>query len=215
MKKILLVVTASIVILISSLVFISYTRTSIAADHNVIGISLVRLAPPGSVYDWIGGVPAMTDNINYDWVGGKIFVRLEVVVGEPAITVSPVSYSFGVVAESSTPSTTTTYFTIANTSTMQTDQTIGVTTATWGGGVTWAHSDTATPGTNTAGLKANKGGIWGTGDVIVKYSAPWNYIAENQLANTNYSFGLKLIAPTAFTDGVQKQIIVRITAVAG
>ena len=133
---------------------------------------------------------------------------------EPSITVSPTSYNFGAVAASSTPSTTTTYFTITNASTIQTDQTISVTTSTWSGGVTWTHSDTATPGTNTAGLLANRGGTWGTGDVIVKYSSP-NYIYENCPASTNYSFGLKLIAPTEFTDGVQKSIVVRITAVAG
>lgn len=139
---------------------------------------------------------------------------VEYTAGAPDITVSPTSKDFGVVAASSTPSTTTTYFTIDNNSTIQTDQTISVTTATWSGGVTWTHSDTATPNTNTAGLKANKGGTWGTGDIIVKYTAP-NYIYENCPALTDYSFGLKLIAPTGYTDGVQKQIIVRITAVAG
>ena len=121
---------------------------------------------------------------------------------------------FGVVAESATPSTTTSYFTIDNTSSVQTDQTIAVTTTTWSGGVTWSHAEDAVPGTNTAGLKANKGGTWGVGDVIVKNGTP-NFIAENQAATTDYSFGLKLLAPTAFTDGVEKQIIVRVTAVAG
>lgn len=132
-------------------------------------------------------------------------------VAAPAITVSPATYNFGVVIESSTPSTTTSYFTITNTSTMITNNTIGVTTSTWSGGVTWAHSETATAGSNQAGLLSNKGGTWGTGDVIVKYTSP-NTIAANQAANTNWDFGLKLIAPTAFTDGVQKQIIVKITA---
>ena len=123
-------------------------------------------------------------------------------------------YDFGVVAASSTPSTATDWGTIDNTSTVQTDQTISVTTATWSGGVTWTHSDTATAGANTAGLKANKGGTWGVGDVIVKYDTP-NYIAENQAATTDYSFGLKLISPTSFTDGIEKEIVVRVSAAAG
>ena len=131
-----------------------------------------------------------------------------------AITVLPTSNDFGVVAESATPSTTTVYFTIDNTSSVQTDQTIGVTTTTWSGGVTWAHSETATPGANTAGLKANRGGTWGTGDIIVKNATP-NFIYENCPAITDYSFGLKLWVPTSFTDGVAKQIIVRVTAAAG
>ncbi len=50
--------------------------------------------------------------------------------------------------------TTTSYFTIDNTSSVQTDQTIGVTTTTWAGGNTWAHSETATGGADTAGLKS-------------------------------------------------------------
>jgi len=132
----------------------------------------------------------------------------------PDISVSPTSKDFGIVATSSTPYTTTTYFTIDNNSTMQTDQTISVTTATWSGGVGWTHSDTCEPGVNTAGLKAARGGNWGDADIIIKYDTP-NYIYENCPATTDYSFGLKLIAPTSFTDGVQKQIIVRITAVAG
>ena len=130
---------------------------------------------------------------------------------QPAITVSPTTYDFGVVAESSTPSTTTSYFTIDNTSTMITNNTVSVTTSTWSGGTVWTHSDTATAGPDTAGLKANKGGTWGTGDVIVKYASP-STLATSQAANTDWSFGLKLIAPTSFTDGVQKQNTVRITA---
>lgn len=131
-----------------------------------------------------------------------------------SITVSPTSYDFGNVAPGATPFTTTTYFTIDNTSNVVTNQTISVTTSTWSGGIGWTHSDTCTPGANTAGLKANKGGTWGTGDVIVKYTSPL-YIAENQAANTDYSFGLKLWAPTSFGDSVTKSITVRVTAVAG
>lgn len=132
-----------------------------------------------------------------------------------AIIVSPTSYDFGVVVESSTPYTTTNYFTITNSSTMQTDQTISVTTANWASaGNPWVHDNNALPGVDTAGLKANRNGVWGTGDVIVKSTAP-NYIYENCPANTSYSFGLKLWAPTSFSDGVLKQIVVRVSAVAG
>jgi len=134
------------------------------------------------------------------------------VAGEPDITVSPTSYDFGIVAESSTPSTTTTYFTIDNNSTIQTDQTIGVTTSTWSGG--WTHNDSGSSGSNAAALLANRGGTWGSGDIIVKYSSP-SYIYENCPASTDYSFGLKLLAPTSFDDGNLNQITVRITAVAG
>ena len=148
--------------------------------------------------------------VNLDWLP----VEVTYTPGTPEITVSPTSYDFGVIAESITSNTTTSYFTIDNTSTMQTDQTISVTASSWSGGAGWTHSDTATPGADTAGMKANKGGTWGTGDVIVKNAAP-NFIAENQAAVTDYSFGLSLITPTSFTDGIQKSNTVRITAAEG
>lgn len=131
-----------------------------------------------------------------------------------SIACNQTDYDFGTVAASATPSTATNWATITNSSTVQTDQTIAVTTNTWSGGVGWTHSDTATAGADTAGLSANKGGTWGVGDVIVKYSTP-NYIAENQAASTPYDFGLKLYAPTSFSDGVEKSIVVRISAAAG
>ena len=129
------------------------------------------------------------------------------------IAVSPTTYDFGVVVESATPYSTTSYFTITNTSSIATNQSIGVTGSTWTGGTVWTHSDTATAGADIVGLKSNKGGTWGTGDVIVKYASP-NNIAAAQAANTNYSFGLKQYVPTSFSDGVQKSNTVRITAVA-
>lgn len=131
-----------------------------------------------------------------------------------AISCDQSSYDFGTVIASTDESTATNWATIDNTSSVQTDQTISVTSATWSGGVTWTHSDTATAGADTAGLKANKGGTWDTGDIIIKNASP-NYIAEDQAANTDYKFGIKLVAPTSFTDGTEKSITIRISAVAG
>jgi len=148
--------------------------------------------------------------VSLDWLPVEVTYTPAV----PDISVDPTTYYFGTVTESSTPSTITTYFTITNASTIQTDQTIGVTTNTWSGGIAWSHNDSGSPGANAAALLANRGGSWGIGDIIVKYSSPV-YIYENCPASTNYSFGLKLLAPTSFSDGVQKQIVVRITAVAG
>lgn len=131
-----------------------------------------------------------------------------------SISCNQTDLDYGVVAANITSNTTTNWATIDNTSTVQTDQTIGVTTSTWAGGVTWTHSDTCTVAEDTAGMKANKNGTWGTGDVIVKYSSP-NYIAENQTADTDYYFGLSLWTPESFTDGVEKTITVRVSAVSG
>ena len=131
-----------------------------------------------------------------------------------AIADNVTSYDFGSVAGSGVYQTNEDYVEIDNTSSVQTDQTIAVTTATWSGGVTWTHSDTATIGADTAGLKANKGGTWGVGDVIIKFTAP-NDIATNQAANTDYTYGIQLLAPSSFGDGVEKTITVRVTAASG
>lgn len=122
------------------------------------------------------------------------------------------SYAFGVVSASSTPYTATNWGSITNTSTVQTDQSISV-SGNWTGGVGWTHSDTATPGENTAGMLSNRGGTWGSGDITITIAGA--YVYENCPASTNYTFGLKLIAPTGFTDAVQKTITVSISAAAG
>ena len=133
-----------------------------------------------------------------------------------SISVLPTTKDFGGVAPSDNATTITTFFTITNASTVVTDQTIGVTTAdNWTGGIGWIHSETAVPGVDTVGLYANKGGTWGAGDIIVKRTNDTpNLLADNQTAITNYGFGLNLLAPTSFSDGVQKQVTVRITAAA-
>jgi hypothetical protein len=126
------------------------------------------------------------------------------------------TYDFEVVAASATPHTAEDWATIDNTSTVQTDQTISVTTSTWAGGAGWAHSDNATPDLDTAGLLANQDGTWGVSDVIVKYASPDNIVTD-QDPSEDYSFGLELLAPTSYTptNFQQKSITVRITAAPG
>ncbi len=134
-----------------------------------------------------------------------------------SITVSPTSYNFTVVVESSNTTTAnTSYFTIDNSCSVTANMSIGVTTANWSGGVQWINSTTATPGVDTAGLYACKGpGTWGTDEVIVKAVAGANKISTNQASNTDFYYGLDLMAPSTFGDGVEKSIIVRVTAYVG
>ena len=131
----------------------------------------------------------------------------------PEISVSPTSYNFGAVQEGSTTNTTTSYFTITNTSSIQTDQTISVTTTTWSGVEGWLHNDSGIPGDNATAILSNNT-TWGVTDIIVKNAAP-NFIRENLPASTSYSFGLGLWAPTVLYDGSEKTITVRISAVQG
>ena len=132
-----------------------------------------------------------------------------------AVSDNLASYDFGVVAASSTQQTETTHIGITNTSTVQTDITI-LTTGNFTGGVGWTVSNTATPGADTAGLKSNRGGTWGAGDVIIEEAGGTpNYIYENCAALTDFDYGIQLLAPSSFSDGVQKSVTVRISAVAG
>ncbi len=150
------------------------------------------------------------EQVRLDWIPVEVtYSSLE-----PSISVSPTSYNFGIVSEGSTYSTNTSYFVVDNTSTIQTDQTISVTTTTWSGGNGWGHNDSGIPGANATAIKANRGGTWGVGDVVVKNDAP-NYIYENCPGTTDYSFGLELLTPTVFYEGSEKTITVRITAVSG
>lgn len=133
-----------------------------------------------------------------------------------SITVAPTAYSFGVVTESAVTNTTTDYFTVTNTgTTVTTNNTISVNASSWqSAGTGWTHSDTATAGANTVGLEANKGGSWGSGDVVVQYTTP-QILAQDQAASTNWDFGLQLRAPTSFTDGQTNTILVTVTAAYG
>jgi hypothetical protein len=132
-----------------------------------------------------------------------------------SITDNATSYDFGVVAASSTTNTSVDYINIDNTSTtVQTDVTIAV-TGDWTGGGGWTHSNTATIGADTAGMYANDT-TWGVGEVIVETLAGSpNDIYTNLPASTNFSYGISLLAPSSFTDGVQKTNTIRITSAAG
>ena len=144
-------------------------------------------------------------------------VTVTATLSHVAIADNATAYDFGNVVASSTTNTSTALVNIINTSSIQTDMTILVTTANWSGGVEWIHDNTGTPGADTAGLLANRGGAWGVGDVIVESTVTGtpNYIYENCPATTNFTYGLGLQAPTSGSDGVQKSIIVRVSAVAG
>jgi hypothetical protein len=119
---------------------------------------------------------------------------------------------FGIVTASTNASTAQGHITVTNTSSVPTNVSIKVVTANWTGGTEWLHSDTAIAGADTAGLtSSNNTGVYET---IVKYAAAFNDIFGNLPANTNFSFELRLVTPTSFSDGTQKTNTVRLTATA-
>ncbi len=125
----------------------------------------------------------------------------------------PNTYAFGVVVASSVTNTTTTYFTATNTSSVSTTTTIKVIGDWTSGGVGWTASDTGAAGADTAGLWAYSPDT-STWAVIVKKSAAFNNLVTAKAANTNFTFGLGLLAPSSFTDGQLNSNTVRLTMAA-
>jgi len=127
----------------------------------------------------------------------------------PDISNSPDSYAFGILETNSTALTGLDYFTVQNNTgdASAVDITISGTDMT--GGVTWALSDNATPDTNVYGLKAGLDG--GDYTIIVKKADP-NYLKEGLADNATQDWGLKIWAPTGFTDGDAKTGKVILTA---
>lgn len=124
------------------------------------------------------------------------------------------SYDFGNVELSTTSNTSLSYFGITNTSTLTSNWTLAVTSNQWTGGATpWTHSDTATAGNNTAGLKADRTSPWGGDDVAIPYSTGV-VIYGDCAAETSFDFGLSAVAPTATSVNDEKTIILEVTVVA-
>jgi hypothetical protein len=125
-----------------------------------------------------------------------------------SISNSPTSYNFGAINANSTIATGLNYFTVTNTSGSAVNITISGTDIT--GGTTWTLSDTATPGANTIGMQAGLSG--GAYNINVKKTAPFNTLKSNLAANANQSWGLQLLAPTSYSDNVQKAGTITLTA---
>lgn len=124
------------------------------------------------------------------------------------------SYGFGTVAVSTTSNTSLTYFGITNTSTVTSNWSLQITNATWTGGATpWTHSDTATAGADTAGLKADRTSPWGGDDVAVPNSTSV-VIYGDLSALTDFDFGLSMVLPTSSTVTDEKTNTLEVTVAA-
>lgn len=128
---------------------------------------------------------------------------------QPNISNDPSSYAFGILEESLSYSTNLDYFTVTNNSGYPVNITIGGSDMT--GGVTWILADDAEPGTNRYGLKAGLA-VSGSYDIIVKKTGSFNPLVSGLAASDTREWGLQLLAPTSFTDGVAKEGTVTLTA---
>ncbi len=139
-----------------------------------------------------------------------------IVIGVPVLKVnaqdisnSPDNYPFGTLSEGSITATGQTHFTVTNNSTYSVNITIGGSDMT--GGDTWTLSDNATVGPNTYGLRAGLEEV-GSYTIIVKRNGPYNFLVSDLASPGTQRWGLELLSPTSFSDGVQKSGIVTLTA---
>jgi hypothetical protein len=122
-----------------------------------------------------------------------------------AMTNTPSTWAIGVVAAATNYSTSLTYFTANNTGSVASNIDMAVTGANWTGGVGWVHSNTAAAGVDTAGLI----GMNSTQNITIKTTSM--ALTHALAASTISQYGLTMIAPTSFGDGVLKTVVLRLT----
>ena len=122
---------------------------------------------------------------------------------------SPSNYAFGLLSENLNYQTGFTHFTVTNNSAYPVNITIGGSDMT--GGVNWTLSDTATPGADTYGLRSGLEGDTAYA-IILKKNTPYNTLVSNLPSLGTQQWGLELIAPTSFSDSVQKSGTITLTA---
>jgi hypothetical protein len=119
---------------------------------------------------------------------------------------SPSSYDFGTL-DTSLSYQTGLNFTVQNNSGFDVKITIRGSDMT--GGITWALSDT--PGPDTYGLRA---GLDGVSYNITVMNTDNIILIGNLTDNSSQQWGLELLSPTSFSDGVLKSGNVTLTATA-
>lgn len=122
-----------------------------------------------------------------------------------SISNSPNSFDFGTVATSSTPNTTTGWFTITNSSTVATD--IDIKANGWTGGAGWSWG---AAGADTGRLAASDDD--GTYNVTIIAVDTDYELKDNLAAVTNQDWELELQAPSSFSFGDEQTTTVTITA---
>jgi hypothetical protein len=145
---------------------------------------------------------------SYDYDGATSAPKLHIEYTAPSISNTPSSVNLGPVGPSSTVPTGLSYFSVTNNSESSVNITISGTDLT--GGTTWTLSDTATPGSDTAGIEAGLSG--GDYDIIVKKNAPFNTLKSNLASSASQNWGFQLLAPTNYTDATQKAGTITLTA---
>lgn len=126
-----------------------------------------------------------------------------------AMTNTPPTYDFGALVAGVNKASASTTFTANNTGSVTSNISIIaiLTGGNWSGGEGWIHSNVGTAGASQAGLIAGLSG-W-VGNVTVSSTSQW--FKTGLAAATTQQWGLEIQTPTSFGDGVQKQMVVRLT----
>lgn len=126
-----------------------------------------------------------------------------------AISNAPDNYTFGTVETSTNYTTTENYFNVTNEGSVNTDISVGTNNTEWVGGTVWSHSDTATPGADTAGLMASTD-FYASEHIIVKNASP-DDLTTSLAEDASVLWELRLLSPTSFSDGELKAIQIVLT----
>jgi hypothetical protein len=179
------------------------TQTGIGAAGTDGGLSASDMpAPVTATYGY---------NVTYNTgVTGTVAV-IELRPSPPEISNNLASYNFSTVSEGSATLSGLTRFRVTNLSGFAINITVSGTDMT--GGNTWTLSDNASTGTDIYGLVAglNEFSIY---NVTVKKNSPYNVLITGLASGAYKDWGLKLLAPSTFSDEVTKTGTVTLTAVA-
>jgi len=151
--------------------------------------------------------------IGWDMANGKLVfgattanVTVNATPAYVVITNNETSYDFGVIAEGSTTSTTTSYFSISNNSTV--GITITIQSTDWDSiGTNWTYGQ---PGTDTGNFTAYSDNTAGW-TIGIPYPGAAN-LYTGVPVSTNVSWGLRLNAPSTFTHGDEQSANITLTA---
>jgi len=204
-KEIFIILSLAVIIAMAATAFPLHIEQN-SPDNAIIRIG----TGTGAYYLTIGSSVSAAD-ADYTCDGANDDVQFQAALDALTdIRVYPISCSFGLLRPGDIQSTDYA-FTLYNASNVTASVTIAV-AGDWHGVTNWTHSDTCTPGVNTAGLIAKVEDDNGSHtEVIVKKVEPYNYLANNLTPGSTIDFALEIHAPTQFTDYSPKKNTIYIT----
>lgn len=183
--------------LVKVLVFIALASVLTLATMPTLAEDL----PESRVVVNMTGVNQTRYIINRSGVGDSRYIISTTIIeiGLHDVTLYPISINFGTLRANDIRQSDST-FTVYNAGAVTVDVTIGV-SGDWRGATgNWTHSDECEVGESTAGLRAIVEDGNGHTSIIVKKTAPYNYLVTGLEPDERVSFALEIYAPTTIAD---------------